>query len=252
MKPQMVVVILSLLIALCLWQPTMAQMEPQAVDSTKRGETPSTEGGGGELDFGAVDASQVQSTRIEHPHAALATPIGLAVIALTIVFVTLALRQRRASTPFRYHLRQLPVSGRVLVTFLVLILGLVHIFALLEVYLQSRVINASAEEYFFYMKPTKLAATTHAHLFGHVTMYSLVSLIFLFTGVGEVFKTLVLSAAISGGLWDVTSWWLIKYASGKFEALSMLTGAMASLGFLTMVIIILHEIWLTKETVTDV
>ena len=237
MKPLIVVMlVLSLLLPLWHWQLTTSAIAQ--ID-------------GGELDLGEVTPTEVQSTRIEHPHALIATLIGMTVIALTVAFVALALLKQHRGTPFNYRLRQLPVSGRVLVTFFVLILGLVHIFALLEVYLQSRVTWTSAEEYFFYMKPTKLAATTHAHLFGHLTMYSLVAVLFLFTGVGEVFKTLVLSSAISGGLWDVTSWWLIKYASGKFEALSVLTGAMASLGFLTMVIVILHEIWLTKETVTD-
>ena len=91
---------------------------------------------------------------------------------------------------------------------------------------------------------TKLAAMTHAHLFGLVTMYTLISALFLFTRLGERLKILILSTAISGGLWDVTSWWLIKYASAKFEIISILSGAMAALGFLTMILFILYETWL--------
>lgn len=199
---------------------------------------------GDELEFGEAEASEVQSTAMQYPHVSLAVALGVGILLLTVAFVAFALTRHARGAPFSFSLAQLPVSARVLATFFVLILGLVHIFALTEVYLQSKVTWSSAEEYFFYMKPTKLAATTHAHLFGHVTMYALVATLFLFTRLGETWKTLILSIAIAGGLWDVTSWWLIKYASAKFEMLSILSGAMAAVGFLTMVLLVLAEIWL--------
>ncbi len=212
-----------------------------------------------ELDFGEVDAAEVQSTTAEYPHATPAIAIGLAVVGLTMAFVALALTRWRVGTPFSYTLGKLPISGRVLVTFFVAILGLVHIFALTEVYLQTSVNSSSTEEYFSYVPLAKLVAMTHAHLFGHAVMYALVAGLFLFTRVREVLKTLILSIAISGGLWDTVSWWLIKYASAKFEALSILSGAMAALGFLAMVLIILYEVWFAnisrneteEETIAD-
>lgn len=194
---------------------------------------------GNELDFGEADADEVQS----YPYATLTTIIGMVAVVLTIAFVALALTRCQVGTPFHYTLSQLPISGRVLITFFVAILGLVHVFALVEVYLQIRVNASSIEEYFSYVSLAKLAAMTHAHLFGHAMMYALVAGLFLFTRVREVMKTLILSIAIAGGLWDTASWWLIKYASAKFEALSMLSGAMAALGFSAMALIILYETW---------
>lgn len=192
-----------------------------------------------ELDFGEADADEVQS----YPYATLATVIGLVVVGLTIAFVALALSRCGVGTPFHYTLNQLPISGRVLITFFVAILGLVHVFALTEVYLQIKVNASSIEEYFSYVPLAKLAAMTHTHLFGHAIMYALVAGLFMFTRVREILKTLILSIAIAGGLWDTASWWLIKYASAKFEVLSMLSGAMAALGFSAMALIILYETW---------
>ena len=88
---------------------------------------------------------------------------------------------------------------------------LVHILAIWEVYLITKVSFKSTSEYFFYMKLPKLVATSHAHFFGQGTMYLLTSLIFVFSKLKENWKLVFICLAMSAGLLDVPSWWATKY-----------------------------------------
>lgn len=118
-----------------------------------------------------------------------------------------------------------------------------HIFALWEVYLVTTVDFKSAAEYFYYMKLPKLMATSHAHFFGHGTMYLITSTIFVFSKLRESWKILFIGLALSAGLLDVPSWWAIKYGGGKYEIFSALAGIMSVIGWGFMAVRVLYEVW---------
>ncbi len=143
---------------------------------------------------------------------------------------------------------EFPVSGKALLTLVIVAFGLVHLFSVIEVFLQTQVIYTSAEEYFFYMPLAKLAGTSHAHFFGHATMYGLMSLMFLFTTVSERWKIRWICLALAGGLLDVPSWWMIKYAGGGFEWVSGIAGTMYAIGWSAMALRLLYECWFLKKS----
>lgn len=202
------------------------------------------------FEFGEVKPEQLESATRERPpvNAFLFAAPSLIFVALLCGLIWL-LRRRRDPTTVQWtavDLGRLPDSAKVLITLPLVIYGFVHLFALFTVYLQTRVAWTSAEEYFFYMKPWKLSATSHVHLFGHATMYSLVGLAFLFTRVPEKLKIAILATPVISAPLDIYSWWLMKYVSAKFELLSMGSGMLFSLGFLTMAVTTFYEVWLRE------
>jgi len=116
--------------------------------------------------------------------------------------------------------------------------------------MQSQVIAKTAYEYFFYMKVGRLLGLSHAHLFGHATMYAVVILPFIFTKLKEVWKIRIVSAALLAAVFDVGSWWAIKYTSNILERVSMVCGMLVSIGFTAMALTLFYEMWLKRERET--
>jgi len=144
---------------------------------------------------------------------------------------------------FPIGVADLPGSARVMGSLALLIFGLVHVFGMTTAYIMSSVVNASAEEYFFYMKIGKLAGMTHAHLFGTMVMHLVVAAIFLLTSVRESWKIVLITATILGSPIDIASWWLMKYVSPLFEALALAGEVTSEVGYLTMTVIALSQLW---------
>ena len=115
--------------------------------------------------------------------------------------------------------------------------------ALLEVYMVTNISFKSTSEYFFYMKLPKLLATSHAHFFGHGTMYVITSLVFVFSNLSESWKLIFIMLALSAGLLDVASWWAIKYGGAGYEVFSAIAGIMSVIGWGYMTVRILYELW---------
>lgn len=183
----------------------------------------------------------------QNPYAQMAIVIFFAYLALGLALAGfLVFKKKRAWEP-PWKLKGLPDSAKAIVTLLLVAYALVFVFSLLEVYLKTRVSFNSAEEYFYYMSLSKLVATSHAHFFGHGTMYALTSIIFLLTTISEKWKVVFIVMALSAGLLDVPSWWMIKYAGGRFEAFSALAGMMSVIGWSFMAARILYELWFKKN-----
>lgn len=200
------------------------------------------------LDLGAAGTGAVAEAGSQYAHAGLAIGIFAVYLALGAALLGFLIFKKKKPWLSPLNLRELPDSAKTIGTLAIAAYGLVHIFAMLEAYTQTRVVFSSAAEYFFYMKAVKLIATSHAHLFGHATMYALTSLAFIFTSLSERWKVLFISLAMGAGLLDVPSWWMIKYAGGGFEAFSALAGAMSAAGWGFMAARIVFELWFQKES----
>ncbi len=200
------------------------------------------------LDLGLAASAPIVDAASRYPHSSLAIVLFVFYVLFGLFILWRLVSKAVGKWIPPVSLSQWPPSGKALATLLLIAFGLVHVFALMEIYLQSRVSFTSTEEYFFYMSPTKLAATSHAHFFGHAVMYGLTSFMFLFTGVGERWKVLVIALTLAGGLLDVPSWWMIKYAGGRFEVFSILAAALSSTGWLMMASRIAFEIHFSKKT----
>lgn len=195
------------------------------------------------LDFGAQDPTQIVSSDSLFPFANLTLILfSIYVICGLFLLTYFFIKKRKEWTP-PVLLENFPLSAKVAISLVLISYGLVHMFALLEVYLVTKVAFKSAAEYFFYMKLPKLAATSHAHFFGHGTMYLITSLIFIFSKLHEKWKIIFITLALSAGLLDVPSWWAIKYGGNQYEVFSAIAGAMSVIGWGFMTVRVLYEVW---------
>ncbi len=195
------------------------------------------------LDFGTQDPAQVVSSESLIPFAnqtLLYFSIYLILGAATLSYILLKKKKEWVPPAF---LEDFPHSAKIAITLAILSYGLVHIFALWEVYLVTTVDFKSAAEYFYYMKLPKLMATSHAHFFGHGTMYLITSLIFIFSKLRESWKIFFITLALAAGLLDVPSWWAIKYGGSRYEIFSAIAGMMSVIGWGFMAVRILYEVW---------
>lgn len=207
-------------------------------------EPPST----GELEFGQVPIPEESIVKVEASRTSVwmwgwVIFSILAFGGLVAGISYLAIRRWGDRIRFPFTVADLPGSARVMFTLTLLIFGLVHAFGMSTAYIMSNIVNASAEEYFFYMKIGKLTGVTHAHLFGTMVMHLVVAATFLFTTVREPLKVVLITATILGSPADIASWWLIKYVSPLFEALALAGEVTSEIGYLTMTLITLYQLW---------
>lgn len=146
-----------------------------------------------------------------------------------------------------FNLRQSPLGFKLLSTAFLIGLSLAQGLGMTMAFIQTTVVNTSAEEYFSYLKATKLVSLSHPHFFGYSTLYFLTGLLFLFTKQPKAIKTILPGLVVFAALLDIVSWWGIKYVSSKIEILSMLAGIVFVGGFLYMAIVIFYELWFRKK-----
>ncbi len=148
---------------------------------------------------------------------------------------------------FDFKIREAPLGFKLLVTVFLLGYSLAQILGMTMAYLETRVVNPSAEEYFFYLKPTKLVSLSHPHFFGYATLYFLTGALYLFTEQKRLLKTWLPAVTVLAALLDICTWWGIKYVSAKLEILTAVFGVMFAGGFAIMALTVLYEMWLMKE-----
>src|SRR5574341_1701236 len=147
---------------------------------------------------------------------------------------------------FNFKVREAPLGFKLLVTVFLIGYGLAQVLGSTMAYLETRVINPSAEEYFFDLQVTKLVSLSHPHFFGYATLYFLTGLLFLFTHQKKIIKTILPGLVVFAALSDIISWWGIKYVSPKIEILTLVSGRIFGGGFFYMALIIFYELWLRK------
>jgi|GEM_PF-6151382 len=209
---------------------------------------PSAPSSSGELEFGEAPIPEENIVKVERSEGAgrmwgwVLLSMGAIVGGVAgISWMTIRRFGNRVCLPLT--VADLPGSARVMFTLVLLIFGLVHLFGMTTAYILSQVVNASTAEYFFYMKIGKLTGMTHAHLFGMTVMHLVVAMAFLLTTVREPLKVVLITATIAGSPVDIASWWLIKYVSPLFEALAFLGETTSEIGYLTMMVITLYQLW---------
>ncbi|MCI0529514.1 MAG: hypothetical protein L0Y56_18900 [Nitrospira sp.] len=188
---------------------------------------------------------QAVKTSGEVPFARLWLPISFIIYLLILMLIFLYVRKNQHVLPHAsIRLTAFPASAKVLITIVLFMFSLVHALGLWDAYLQTHEVFESAEEYFGYMKLTKLISLSHPHLFGFALMYLLVGGLFILTAWSEAIKSVVLTIPILSAIFDVFSWWMIKMASSDFELLTIFTGVSFGAGFGIMTLLILKEMWL--------
>ncbi len=146
-----------------------------------------------------------------------------------------------------FNLRQAPLGFKLLATAFLLGLSLAQELGMIMAYIQTTVVNTSAEEYFSYLKTTKLVSLSHPHFFGYSVLYFLTGVLFLFTHQPKPIKTILPGLVVFAALLDIVSWWGIKYVSAKLEIFTIVAGVIFGGGFFYMAIIIFYELWFRKK-----
>ncbi|MFY9271230.1 MAG: hypothetical protein WAO55_15915 [Candidatus Manganitrophaceae bacterium] len=215
---------------------------------TEGTQEPSASSSSGELEFGEAPIPEENIVKVERSEGSgrmwgwvllsIASSVGG---VAGISWMTIRRFSDRARLPLT--VAGLPGSARIMLILVLLIFGLVHLFGMTTAYIMSQIVNASAAEYFFYMKIGKLTGMSHAHLFGMTVMHLVVAMAFLLTTVREPLKVILITATIAGSPVDIASWWLIKYVSPLFEALAFLGETTSEIGYLTMMVITLYQLW---------
>jgi hypothetical protein len=198
------------------------------------------------LDLGVENTANVVSPESLFPFANLTLILLSIYLALGLSLLAFFFLKKKQAWAPPVLLQDFPFSAKVAITLGLISYCFVHVFAVLEVYLVTKVAFKSASEYFFYMKLPKLVATSHTHFFGHGTMYMATSLIFVFSKLKESWKVVFISLALSAGLLDVPAWWATKYGGGEYELFSAVAGIMSVFGWGFMALRISYELWLVE------
>lgn len=197
------------------------------------------------FDFGEISSSELipaQKPPPPIPKGYFFLPILFFIMWFITVFI-IFLRTKEEEFYIRLDLSKLPICVKLLITYVLTVYGLVHICALFTVFFKTQIAYKSAEEYFHYISPDRLLGLTHAHLFGHITMYTITALIFLFVKLSHRIKIIIISILFFAPILDVYSWWLMKFLGGRYEALSLIAGGMFAITFVFMYVTIIFNVW---------
>lgn len=199
------------------------------------------------LDFGAVSATEnIRTLTSDYPYhlpVNIVLIICLTGLLLFCLWVILKKSDDENALSNKFKLSHLPVSAKASATLVLLAYGLVHFFSVLTVYLKTKVTYTSAEEYFHYMPVHRLSALSHAHFFGHATLYGLMAILFLFTSLSERKKRIIILMAPVGALLDNAAWWGMKLVSPSYEILSYVSAVLMMLGFSVMALMLCVHLW---------
>ncbi len=187
-----------------------------------------------DLDFTRYEA--VQSVTVMSSAAAITSVV--ASVGVFAIVAALSARLGESALREESRLASLRPSLRALVVLTLVSLLLVQLLGAIDVYVQTRVIHASAAEYFAYLSLGRLVGTSHAHLFGYTLLYGLVALFACLTAATPRLKAWLVALLLWSGPFDIAAWWAMKYLDARFEWLAMAT-AIASVGasFVTLALV---------------
>lgn len=199
----------------------------------------------GQLDLDAVKVpvGNVEAVRAT-PDSAPA-PVAFVLVGLMVIGVVAATVWGRRAThqPARFSLQAVPLAAKLTGSFVLAIYVATHVLGAITVYLDTRVLYPSTAEYFYYLKPARLTALSHAHLMAISTMDALAALAFSLSRRTSGFATGVVTATFMGVVGDIGAWWLIKYLGGGYELVSIATGVLFGGGFAVMTAVLLRDMW---------
>ena len=176
------------------------------------------------LDFG----TPVESATVEMVSPVLATGLTVAAIVLFVALAALtgwffARRCRPAAALPR--LATLPAPLPLVILLLVIGMLVVQGFAVADVYVQTKVVQPSAHDYFQAISSARLLGMSHAHVFGFFFMYGSLAALGAASRLSPQAKCYLAALPLWGGLFDVVSWWGLKFIGPQFDWLAMATGS---------------------------
>jgi hypothetical protein len=195
------------------------------------------------LDFG----TPVASATVEIVSPALASALTAGAIALFVALTGLSgwyFARRAGGSSFERKARLARLPAPLPLVILMFVLGMLAVqgFAVCDVYVQTKVVQPSAHEYFQALSAARLFGMSHAHLFGFVFMYGVLAALTAFTRLPARAACYLAAVPLWGGLFDVVSWWGLKYVGPQFDWLAMATGSASATVTLILVATVVRDV----------
>jgi hypothetical protein len=195
-----------------------------------------------ELDFGGAVVASSQKVHSQGMVTALvlgAIAAYLGVVALNVWYAAAAARKGHKLS---LRLAELPATLKLICLGVCASSLLAQGFGAASAYVQTRVVQPSAHDYFQYLSWARLVGMSHSHLFGFMVLYGVLALMFAISSAPERVKHLLVSIVMWAGIFDVLSWYGLKGLSGRFEWLAMVTGSSNGIASMAIVFFILKDL----------
>lgn len=147
-----------------------------------------------------------------------------------------------------FRLAKAPLNWKLLATSLLCVTGLIYIALLLNIYLLTAMKPAMIAEGYGSMEIGELAEHAAEYLpFYAVFLFAVPATLFMFTSYSQKLKTFFAVFPFVIMIIDISSMWLIRYASkGFFSWVLWLAGTILATTFLLLFLLTMYEIWLRK------
>jgi hypothetical protein len=195
-----------------------------------------------QLDFGGAVVASSQKVHGEGTVTALVLGAIALYVALVAVTMWYAAVQARKGHKLPFSLQTLPAAIKLVCLGVCASSLLVQGLAAADMYLQTRVVQPSAYDYFQYMSWARILGMSHAHLFGFMVLYGSLAFLFALSAAPENVKHLLIPIVLWAGIFDVLAWYGMKGLSGRFEWLAMVTGSSNALASMAIVFFILKDL----------
>jgi len=195
-----------------------------------------------QLDFGGAVVASSQKVHSEGMVTALVLAAIAAYLATVAATMWYAAVQGKKGHQLPFTLQTLPAAVKLVCLGICASSLLVQGLAAADMYLQTRVVQPSAYDYFQYLSWARMLGMSHAHLFGFMVLYGTLALLFGLSSAPEKVKHLLIPIVLWAGVFDVLSWYGMKGLSGRFEWLAMVTGSSNGLASMAIVVFILKDL----------
>jgi hypothetical protein len=195
-----------------------------------------------QLDFGGAVVASSQKVHSEGMVTALVLLAIAAYLGIVVVTIWYATVDSRRGHRLPFSLDTLPSAVKLVCLGICASSLLVQGLGAADAYMQTRVVQPSAYDYFQYMSWARILGMSHAHLFGFMVLYGALALLFAISSAPEKVKHLLIPVVLWAGVFDVLSWYGMKGLSGRFEWLAMVTGASNGLSSVAIVFFILKDL----------
>lgn len=151
---------------------------------------------------------------------------------------------------FRYATS--PLSLKLVLSLFLLLVSIGYLVGLINIHLKTNMsytgvvshYRGNPEEMKFPKSFGDLVQEQHVHIFGISMLFVLTGVIFSFTSLPEKVKALFVTLPFAAMLFDLGSFWLLRFVSVAFGWLAIISGATMAVSFFLIVGRPLYEMWL--------
>ena len=148
-----------------------------------------------------------------------------------------------------------PLSLKLVLSLFLIMVSIGYVVGLINIHLKTDMsytgtvshYRGNLEEMQFPKTLGDLIQEQHVHIFGIAMLFVLTGVIFSFTSSPEAVKAVFVSLPFAAMLFDLGSFWLLRFVSAAFGWLSIISGATMAISFFLIVGRPLYEMWIQSK-----